>query len=126
MNDIRPNDDTFDQAMRDRYRLATGSVSAATQSQLRQARQARHAAAIGDARKSRFSWPLLLGGATAAVFAVAFGLGLHKQALLAPDATQPTPVATAAAYEDPASALDQDPDFYAWLGSADAELVAME
>jgi len=123
MNDIRPQEDAFDEAMRDRYRLATGHVSAATRAQLR---QARHAAAIGDARKPRFSWPLLLGGATAAVFAVAFGLGLHKQALPAPDTAPTTAVATAASYEESASALEQDPDFYAWLGSPDAELVAME
>ncbi len=123
MNDIRSHDDAFDQAMRDRYRRASGSVSAATRSQLR---QARHAAAIGDTRRSRFSWPLLLGGATAAAFAIAFGLGLHEQMLLAPDTTQAATVATAAGYDDPALALDQDPDFYAWLGSADAELVAME
>lgn len=121
MNDIRSNDDAFDQAMRDRYRLATVSVSAATRAQLRRRRHD----AIGDARKHRFSWPLLLSGAAAAMFAIAFGLGLHKETL-APDTAPPPAVAAADSYEEAALALDQDPDFYAWLGSSGAELVAVE
>lgn len=123
MSDLHKNEDAFDAAMRESYRTATDSTSMATRARLR---QARHAAAAGGARRSGFSWPLLIGGAAAAVFAVALGLGLRQQALPAPEAVAPSAVATADGYEDPASALDQDPDFYAWLGSSDAELVAAE
>lgn len=122
MSDIRHNEDAFDAAMRDSYRLATAQVSAATRARLR---QARHAAASGEVRKRGYSWPLLFGGAAAAVFAIAFGLGLRQQAL-SPESAPPTTVAETASYDETASALDQDPDFYAWLGSSDAELVAVE
>lgn len=122
MSDIRDKQDAFDATMRDSYRLATQQVSAATRARLR---QARHAATSGEARKRSYSWPLLFGGAAAAVFAVAFGLGLREQAL-PPGSAPPATVASTAGYDDTASALDQDPDFYAWLGSSDAELVAVE
>lgn len=123
MSDIRHNeDDAFDATMRDSYRQATTEISAATRTRLR---QARHAAASGEARKRGYSWPLLFGGAAAAVFAVAFGLGLREQAL-PPGSAPPATVASTAGYDETASALDQDPDFYAWLGSSDAELVAVE
>lgn len=122
MSDIRHDEDAFDAAMRGRYRLATEEVSAATRARLR---QARHAAARGEARRPGFSWPLLLGGATAAVFAVAFGLSLRQQVLPTGSAA-PATAAANGSYEETASALDQDPDFYAWLGSSGAELVAME
>lgn len=121
MSDIQNKEDAFDAAMRERYRVAAGSTSAATRTRLR---QARHAAAADGTRRHGFSWPLLLGGAAAAVFAVAFGLGLRKEAAL--PAPQVAASATAADDYDTVSALDQDPDFYAWLGSSDAELVAVE
>lgn len=124
MNDIRSRDEAFDETMRGHYRNAATHVSAATRAQLR---QARHAAASAGASRRRFGWPWLLGGATAAAFALAFGLGLYRETSLPSDATPPAIAAASAdGYEDTASALDQDPDFYAWLGSADAELVAME
>lgn len=123
MNDIHKNDDDFDLAMRERYRLAADNLSAPTRTQLR---RARHAAATDGARRRGFSWPLVFGGAAAAVFAVAFGLNLRPEALQTPDVAVPATVATADNYEEAVSALDQDPDFYAWLGSSDAELVAME
>ncbi|TKR34045.1 hypothetical protein FCE95_07190 [Luteimonas gilva] len=119
MNDIHDND-LFDAAMRARYRQAAGSVSPAARARLRQARRE---AATGEVRKRGFSWPLLFGGAAAA-FAVAFGLNLRQDALQETNPAAPATVAAAAA--EPASALDQDPDFYAWLGSSDAELVAVE
>ena len=120
MNDKHDND-LFDAAMRARYRQAAGSVSPATRARLRQARQD---AVTDSARKRGFSWPLLFGGAAAAVFAVAFGLNLRQDALQGTDPSAPATVV--ADYAEPASALDQDPDFYAWLGSSDAELVAVE
>ncbi len=119
MNDKQDND-LFDAAMRGRYRQAAASVSPATRARLRRIRSE---AALGGVRKRGFSWPLLFGGAAAAVFAVAFGLNLRQDAL---QATDPSPAAVAAEAAEPASTLDQDPDFYAWLGSSDAELVAVE
>lgn len=123
MNDKRHDDDLFDAAMRERYRLAAASVSAPNRARLRRARQE---AAAGGWRRG-FSRPLLFGGAAAAVFAIAFGLSLTQDWLPGPeDAARDTFVVSAADYDEPASALDQDPDFYAWLGSPDAELVAVE
>lgn len=125
MNDPRTNDERFDLAMRDRYRQAAQQLSPSALAQLRQARRA--TVAPGRALRHRYSWPLLGGaGALAAtIFAVAFGLGLRDDAL--PNNETATAVMAAAnAYGEPATPLEQDPDFYAWLGSADAELVAME
>lgn len=119
MNDNHDND-LFDAAMRTRYRQAADSVSPAVRARLRQARRE---AATSEVRNRGFSWPLLFGGAAAAVFAIAFGLNLRQDALRTAD---PSPAAVAADAAEPASALDQDPDFYAWLGSSDAELVAVE
>lgn len=119
MNDPRQDDDLFDAAMRERYRLAAANVSAPVRARLRQSRRE----AASGLRRRGFSWPLLFGGAAAAVFAVAFGLSLRQDGLPGAD---PAPPAVAANYDEPASALDQDPDFYAWLGSSDAELVAVE
>ena len=119
MNDKRHDDDLFDAAMRERYRLAAANVSAPSRARLRRSRQE---TAAGERRRG-LSWPLLFGGAAAAVFAVAFGLSLRQDALPGADSA---PAAVAANFEEPASALDQDPDFYAWLGSPDAELVAVE
>lgn len=114
--------DAFDEAMRKRYRLAAASVAPAT---LMRLRQARHAASAGASRKRSFARPLLAGGAMAAVFAIAFGLNFHRTALPTPDAPHAM-ATTAAGDDDVASTLDQDPDFYAWLASPDADLVAME
>jgi hypothetical protein len=123
MNDIHQNDDAFDAAMRDRYQLAIGAVSAGTRARLR---QVRNTAATGTAHRHGWSWPLLLGGAAAAAFVAAtFGLALYRVALPGGDAA-PSTVAAQAGYQEPVSALDEDPDFYAWLGSPDAELVAVE
>ncbi|MCL1634430.1 hypothetical protein M2650_07265 [Luteimonas sp. SX5] len=122
MSDIRNKEDAFDAAMRERYRVAAGSTSVATRARLR---QARHAAAAGETRRHGFSWPLLFGGAAAAVFAIAFGLGLRKEAALPAPEIAASAASAADDYET-ASALEQDPDFYAWLGSPDAELVAVE
>ncbi|TWI02669.1 hypothetical protein IP90_01766 [Luteimonas cucumeris] len=124
MNDHRQSDDAFDQALRGQYRQATRQLSPNTLARLR---QVRHAATLGVPQRRGFAWPLLggAGALAAAVFAIAFGLNLRNDTLPATDAT-PTAVAIGDAITEPASALDQDPDFYAWLGSADAELVAME
>lgn len=120
MNDTHDND-LFDAAMRARYRQAAGSVSQPARARLRRMRRE---AAAGEVRKRGFSWQMLFGGAAAAVFAVAFGLNLRQDALQEPNPAAPATMAAETA--EPASALDQDPDFYAWLGSSDAELVAVE
>lgn len=124
MNDHRKSDDAFDQAMRGQYRQAARQLSPKTLARLRLSRQA---ATLEAPQRRGFSWPLLggAGALAAAVFAIAFGLNLRDDALPAMDAAPPM-VAISETETEPVSALDQDPDFYAWLGSADAELVAME
>lgn len=122
MNDMKHDNDAFDAAMRAQYREAADRVSPTVRARLRTARRQ---AASGEAPARRgFAWPLLFGGAATAALALAIGLGYRPQA--APETRAPAVVASAPDYDEPASALDQDPDFYAWLGSPDAELVAVE
>lgn len=113
----------FDAAMRDRYRLAAERVSPRVRWQARPG-----AGTTQPGRRSgRPGWRagLAFAGVAAALCAIVVGLPLR-----APDATMsttPAEVATAADVDgDPTVSLDQDPDFYAWLASPDAEQLAME
>ena len=118
--------DTFDRAMRDRYREAVQHVSPATRTQLR---ANRHAATRGEWMPAR-GWSLgaAFGGVAAVVFAVTFSLNLDQRL---DEGVSPDSPATgnmlAVANDMPlVTALDQDPDFYAWLTSSDAQLMTME
>lgn len=128
MNELH-SDDGFDRAMRDRYQQALQHVSPATRARLA---ATRHAATRGDATPVR-GWPLgaILGGCAAVVFAITLGLNFNQGMTL--DGGQPSvPIvagdlpASAPSGPSPVTALDQDPDFYAWLESSDAQLMAME
>ncbi|MCY7353596.1 MAG: hypothetical protein LH470_00630 [Lysobacter sp.] len=122
------SDDTFDRAMRDRYREAVQHVSPATRSRLR---ANRHAAARGESMPVR-GWPLgaAFGGLAAVVFAITLGLNFNQGLQI--DDAQPAPqaasdmLATVADDLPLVTALDQDPDFYVWLASSDAQLMATE
>lgn len=122
------SDDNFDHAMRDRYRQAVQHVSSATRTQLR---TNRHAATRGESMPVR-GWPLgaAFGGLAAVVFAITLGLNFNQGLQI--DGAQPGPqaasdmLATVADDLPVVTALDQDPDFYAWLASSDAQLMAME
>ncbi|MEJ7746694.1 MAG: hypothetical protein WKF61_08060 [Luteimonas sp.] len=122
-------DHDFDRAMRDRYRQAIVHVSPPTRAQLR---ANRHAATRGPS-KTMHGWPLgaAFGGFAAVVFAITLGLnfnsGMHVDGEAPPVSTAASDMfATASGDMSLVTALDQDPDFYAWLASSDAQLMAME
>lgn len=114
------HDDAFDAAMRGRYRLASERVPPRILAQLRM-----RARVVPPST----AWPpgwragAAMAGIAAALFAVTFGLNLHRPSSPAADRS----IVRDAAFDPGASGtLDQDPDFYAWLASADADLLAME
>lgn len=114
-----------DAALRARYREATAQLSPRVRAQLSQRRLA---ALRGQPPAAA---PHRLRLATAG-FAVIGGLVLGLQLL--PQSTRPPAAQSAATVSAPASdrgivaglPLEQDPDFYAWLGSNDAPQLAME
>lgn len=126
MNDHR-NDD-FDGRMRAVHAQAVDRVPWQTTQALRIGREA---AARGErrpaARTGGWWW---MAASTAAVFALAIGVFRPGTEPAPLDDTQ-VPLAAvaeaadAAAFEDGAATLDEDPDLYLWLGSQDG-LLAME
>ncbi|MEO6365633.1 MAG: hypothetical protein ABIO38_06265 [Luteimonas sp.] len=123
------NDDDFDRAMRGRYLVATQHLSPMTQARLR---AGRHAAGHREHMPVR-GWGMgaVAGGLAAAVFAVAFGLNFsaRPQHDEISQTAGPSGTSNMIATADDApgvTALDQDPEFYAWLASSDAQLMAME
>lgn len=122
----RHDDDRFDAAMRDLHAQAVSQVSAATMAGLH---RRRHAALheAGPRRVPRWA----LATAFASVCALAIGLG---SGLLRDDGMPPAPAGVAAAsasvsvddIDDAFASLDENPDFYLWLASSDATLLAME
>ncbi len=116
--------DSFDRALRERYLHAAQHVSSSTRARLR---AERHAAARSDSLPVR-GWPMgvVFGGLAAAVFTITFGLNFNAGQLLDEG---PAGTGNKMATVDDApgiTALDHDPDFYAWLASPDAQLMAME
>lgn len=111
-------DRQFDDAMRGLHRESLPRLTPPVLWNLRPA-----GGAATARRASLRGWRVgaAFAGASAAVFALAIGLGLRDPAAPATPA-QNTTLSTS----DDASVYDQDPDFYAWLASDDADLVAME
>lgn len=116
-----PHDDNarFDAAMRALHRDALAQVTPGVRWRLKPASAATQGTA--DRSGSRRMGPVW-AGAVAAVCAVAVGVGLWRT----PDPASPPTAPVQAAVDDGATVLGEDPDFYAWLASADADLVAME
>ena len=118
------DNETLDRRLRAAHAESIARISAPTMAQLH---QRRHQALAGKG-VSRFGWQL--PAAFAAVLAVAVGLGLGLGVMDEPaiGATEPALVANEGAntLEDALEGLDQNPDFYAWLASSDADLLAME
>ncbi len=114
------HDDRFDAAMRNLHRGSLGQLSPQVRWRLKPAAPEAKGGVAG--RFGDFRIGPLWAGAFAAMFAVAVGVGLWRNAGPAAPAAAPAPVAV----EDAATVLGEDPDFYAWLASADADLVAME
>ncbi|MDH5833162.1 hypothetical protein [Luteimonas kalidii] len=114
----------FDQAMRAAHADAVAHVSAATLAQLHRRRHAALEAA--PARSARWRLP---AAAFASLLVVAAGLGIGLRPFddpSAPQAAPPVASTTGPGIEGVLDDLDQDPDFYVWLASGDADLLAME
>ncbi|WP_240096161.1 hypothetical protein [Thermomonas flagellata] len=139
-SDAAARDLLFDAALRARHAEALGALSPRVRAQLAQ----RRAAALrGQAARPA---PALRWRPAVAAFAAAGALALGLQLHRAPAPGAAAPVAalatadaaattTAPATSAPATPLarpradtllDQDPEFFAWLGSADARRLAME
>lgn len=114
----------FDAAMRALHRDAVAQVTPGVRWRLKPAQIASQQHANGH----RGAWRLapLWAGGVAAVFALAIGVGLWRSAEPTVPAAPGLQLASEDAGEDAATVLGEDPDFYAWLASADADLVAME
>ena len=116
------NKETFDRDMRKLHATAVNHISPQTLARLRAARQAAQTAP----RPGR-AWRWIAATAFSAVLAVAIGLQFLPQSAPAPTA-QPM-VATVDAsgdYNSSVPTLDENPDLYLWLASAEAEPMAME
>lgn len=116
-------DDRFDAALRAHHATSLGALSPRTQAQLAQRRNAARRGETATRHGRGFRY-------TAAAFAglCALAIGMHFQGLPTPmpgKAAAPARIASAPAGNG-GTMLDEDPEFYAWLASSDATLVAME
>jgi hypothetical protein len=113
------HDDQFDAAIRARHDAALERLSPRVRAQLAQ----RRTAALRGHSAARRGQGFRYAAGFAALCALA--IGLHFGTMPAPISGAP---AASAASSPPAvsTMLDEDPEFYAWLASDDAQLVAME
>jgi hypothetical protein len=119
MNDSN-RDDRFDAAARQQHAIATTRLSARTQAQLQQRRRAALAAqSAGQPSRRHFGWPI--AASFAAMLALAVGLQVRQQS--APSTAAPV---VADSGDNLDTVLDENPDFYVWLASSDANALAME
>jgi len=116
MNDI--HDDPLAQRARALHEASLDAVSPRVRAQLLLRRQAATAPARTPARGRDWRW----AAAPALALALAFGL---PRGVETPGSDASLQVA-AAAVDSPAMPLEQDPEFYAWLASADALALASE
>ena len=115
-------DARFDAGLRAHHTAALERLSPATRAQLA---QRRHAAVRGERPRVAQGRRFALAG-FAAVAALVAGLQLRQPMQPATAPTSQPAVAAAAGAPRPDTLLDEDPEFYAWLASNDARLVAME
>ena len=121
--DMSEDERRFDAAARALHAQALNAVSPPTRARLR---IARHAAGE-QARAPRRGLGWVLASGCAAVFALAIGVQLQRAPPAAdPPSAAPTmaamlPAPEAAAYDSGTAlaSLDENPDFYLWLASAD-------
>ena len=115
-------DAAFDAALRARHATSLERLSPRVQAQLA---QRRNAALRGNAARGRGHGVRYAAAGFAALCALAIGL----QFGIAPRPTAPAAangVASAPSAATDATMLDEDPEFYAWLASSDAQQIAME
>jgi hypothetical protein len=113
-------EDRFDAAMRALHQDALVHVSPRVRWKLRPATGTKSSTTD---RPSAWRMGTALAGVAAAVFALALGVSLWKPV---EEANPATGALAATSPDDGATVLEQDPDFYAWLASDDADLLAME
>ena len=113
-------DQHFDDAMRGLHRASLAKLTPPVHWKLRPAESTTPAR-----RPWLRDWRVgvAFAGVSAALFALAIGLGLRDPAMPAMPADN---TMLSASDDADAGVYDQDPDFYAWLASDDADLVAME
>lgn len=118
-NDMHP----LDAAIRAHHATAVERISPCVRAQLA---QRRNAALRGEGIRRGHGFRLAAAG-FAALGALAIGLQFGNLPPPSDPATTPSiATATAAGTNGGTTMLDEDPDFYAWLASSDAQLVAME
>lgn len=120
-NSSPSREDRFDAAMRALHQAAAANVSTQVRWKLRPAAQ--RSRADRTDRFGRWRVGTAFAGLATAVFALALGVSLWKPT---EDTIPATGALAAASVDDGATVLEQDPDFYAWLASDDADLLAME
>ncbi len=113
-------DTRFDAALRARHAAALAQLSPQVRAQLAQRRGAALRGQRPAPRQHRLRFAM---AGFAALCALALGVRLYPQE--APPAAAPASTQLASS-TDGSLPLDEDPDFYAWLGSADAPRLAME
>lgn len=114
-------DARFDAAIRTRHATALAQLSPQVRAQLAQRRVAALRGERAGARRHRLRFAV---AGFAALCALALGVRLYPQG--APSTPAAAPSAQLASTPVGSLPLDEDPDFYAWLGSADAPRLAME
>lgn len=112
--------ETFDRDMRKLHSAAVNHVSPQTLARLR---AARHAAQT--APRPGHAWRWIAASAFSAVLAVAIGMQFLPQSAPVPTA-QPMASNASGDYNSSVPTLDENPDLYLWLASAEAEPLAME
>ena len=121
----RPNDTGvdgdagFDRALRQHHAEAVERLSPRVRAQLAQRRNAAlRGERVAPARGMRYA-----AAGFAAICALAIGL---QFGMMPAPGTPAAGIASGTASSTDATMLDEDPEFYAWLASADAQQIAME
>lgn len=122
MNPGIDDKEVFDRDMRKLHAAAMSHISPQTLARLR---AARHAAQT--APRPGHAWRWIAATAFSAALAVAIGMQFLPQSAPAPTA-QPMAAAVDGAgdYNSSVPTLDENPDLYLWLASAEAAPLAME
>ncbi len=115
-------DARFDAAIRARHAAALTQLSPQLRAQLAQRRVAALRGQRPAPRQHRLRFAM---AGFAALCALALGVRLYPQGAPSTPAVATAP-AQLASNTGGSLPLDEDPDFYAWLGSADAPRLAME
>ena len=114
------HDNPFDAAMRAHHNASLQQLSPRTRAQLAQRRNAAlRGERVAPAHGMRYA-----AAGFAAICALA--IGLQFGIMPAPGNPVATGIASTTTSSTDTTMLDEDPEFYAWLASADAQQIAME